>query len=226
MLRLTSSLALGILALFALADSALSQAMSDFENPAMRHYHKANRYFEARSFDFALHNYRQAASWGHKISQFNVGTLYYNGHGVEHDPAVAWAWFELAAERDYPQMVDVADETWQELDREDRVRGAEKLEELRSDYADEITLPRLERLLKRHHRAATGSRLGGPGSSPVTIFNDHGLVASGDVYFDEAEWSVDELISREKALFEQLARARVRILDLKSVEETEAHPPD
>ncbi len=194
-----------------------AQPMPHLDNPAQRLYLKADRHYRAGYFDLALYNFRKSAAWGNKISQYNVGTMYYNGIGVEPDLAVAWAWFELAAERDYSVMVQTAKETYRELSKEQKRRAKAILEEeLWPRYSDEVTLPRLDRHLDRHRRSATGSRLGGPGSSPVVIYGANGHIGLGDTFYDQSNWSASEFVAREKALVRAMTRGRVQLRDLDS----------
>jgi len=51
----------------------------------------------ARSERQAAHWYREAAMQGHARAQFNMAVLHLQGHGVERDPVVAYAWLLLAS---------------------------------------------------------------------------------------------------------------------------------
>ena len=41
--------------------------------------------------------YRLAAEQGHRVAQFNLGVLYFNGEGVPQDYMLAYMWFKFAA---------------------------------------------------------------------------------------------------------------------------------
>ena len=41
--------------------------------------------------------YRKAAEQANAIAQFNLGSLYQNGHGVQQDYSEAYFWLDLAA---------------------------------------------------------------------------------------------------------------------------------
>lgn len=50
-----------------------------------------------RSERLAAHWYREAAMQGHPSAQYNMAVLHLQGHGVERDPVVAYAWLLQAA---------------------------------------------------------------------------------------------------------------------------------
>lgn len=50
-----------------------------------------------RSERLAAHWYREAAMQGHASAQYNMAVLHLQGHGVERDPVVAYAWLLQAA---------------------------------------------------------------------------------------------------------------------------------
>ncbi len=178
-------------------------------NPGLKAYVEATRHYESGDYDSAYQGYRQSARWGNKLSQFNIGTMYYNGIGVSRDPARAWAWIELSAEREYPQLVHAADEIWRELDDNEQQR-AQRIhdEELVPEYADAATLPRTKRFVNRRYRSATGSRLGGvAGSNPLLVQPRDHPQSIGDVYYREDEWRVERWLEQEAAWFEQMMEA-------------------
>lgn len=210
--------AIGLLMACLLVDGGAAQALSTLDHPGMRAFHTADSYYRAERYELALRYYLQASAWGHKASQFNVGTMYFNGHGVDKDRATAWAWFQLAAEREYPQMVDVAGSTWAELGEEERQNALATLKQLRSEYADEITLPRLKRSIDRRNRNATGSRLPGSGSSPVLVISNQGWTLAADSVYGDRLVEFDALVATEKAWLNSLAQPRVQVRDIQDEE--------
>lgn len=210
--------AIGLLMTCLLVEGGASQELPSLDHPGMRAFYAADSYYRAERYEPALRYYLQASAWGHKASQFNVGAMYFNGHGVDKDRATAWAWFELAAEREYPQMVDVAGNTWAELGEEERRKALARLELLRSEYADEITLPRLKRSIDRRNRSATGSRLPGAGSSPVLVISSQGWTLTADSLYGDRLVEVDGLIAADKAWLNSLAQPRVQVRDIQDDE--------
>lgn len=189
-------------------------------NPGLEAYVEATRHYEAGDFSNAYQRYQQSARWGNKLSQFNIGTMYYNGIGMARDPARAWAWIELSAEREYPQLVRAASEIWGELDDNARQRAQRILdEELEPEYADAVALPRTQRFVTRRYRSATGSRLGGSAASNPLLVQprDHPHTV-GDVYYREDDWRVERWLEQEAAWFEQMMEAGEPVAEFEEID--------
>lgn len=170
------------------------------------------RYFDAR------HRFERAAWWADKFAQYNLGVIHYRGDGVERDPARAWAWFDLAAERDYPAFVEMADAVWAELEENQRRRGRSIREELESRYGDAVAVERTARYMERQRRHVAGSRVGFVGS--MQVWGRTTGFQSGDDYFAEEKWDFRQVVQQEKQIFDALARTRVSIGDFSVVEDS------
>src|SRR5882757_2712728 len=72
---------------------ALSAGASDF-NTGLRAYEK-------KDYVTAANEWRPLAEKGDAPSQFNLGLLYVDGHGVPQDFGQAVNWFERSAKQDY-----------------------------------------------------------------------------------------------------------------------------
>jgi|SRR5579871_2090677 len=57
--------------------------------------------YEKGDYNAAAAEWRPLAEKGDAPSQFNLGLLYIDGHGVPQDYSLAAHWFERAAEQDY-----------------------------------------------------------------------------------------------------------------------------
>jgi hypothetical protein len=170
----------------------------------------------------AFHKFRRAAHWADKMAQHNVGVMYYRGQSVDRDPARAWAWFELSAERDYPELVGIANAVWDELEPGQRKRAQRILEEeLEPRYGDEVAVPRTARRMEEERKNVVGSRTGFVGN--VMVY-DVGTVGgrTGEEYFNSEKWDFHKVMQREKQVFEALARGRVTIGDLEFVDDEDA----
>jgi len=197
------------------AQAVLARDMPDpGHNPGMAAYMDATAHYEARRFDAAYDQYIEAAGWGNKLAQFNLGTMHYNGIGAARDVARAWAWIELSAERQYPQLRAAAREVWSELDAVEQSRAQRIYQsELLPKYGDEATLPRAKRYVSRRYRAATGSRLGGSGSNTLLVQPSDDIQSVGDVYYDEDGWRVERWLEAEKEWFERMMSQGVPIAE-------------
>jgi len=57
--------------------------------------------FERKDYATALEEWRPLAEKGMIEAQYNLGLLYFNGHGVDADPVEALKWYLAAAEQGY-----------------------------------------------------------------------------------------------------------------------------
>lgn len=175
--------------------------------------YEAGRYFDAK------HRFRQAAHWADKLAQFNLGIMYFNGEGVARDPARSWAWFELSAEREYPQMVEAAELVWDRLDERQRAEARRILEqELLPDYGDEVAIERTAARMQQQRRRATGSRLGFVGN--ITIIDRSGRSRNGSDFYREERWDFNRIVKLETRIFEAAGSGQVTIGDTEVVEDS------
>lgn len=118
-------------------------------------------------WDDAMRHFRQAARYGDKYSQHRISLMYWHGVGVERDPAKAYAWADLAAERMYPNFLVLREKMWEQLDQPTRDRALREGHELYDEYGDDVAKPRLERAIAQGKHLITGSRLGNVGNLKV-----------------------------------------------------------
>lgn len=117
--------------------------------------------------DYAHHHYKAAlkyfkigAYYADKLSQLSIGLMYLNGEGVHKDPATAYAWMRIAAERDYPDFVATRDRvhaslTPEQLEKAEKVHGT-----LAARYGDAVAKPRMAKKLRLAQMQITGSHTG------------------------------------------------------------------
>jgi hypothetical protein len=123
------------------------------EFAGMRHYAQ-HRYAEAiKYFDVG-------AYYADKLSQLSIGLMHLNGEGTPKDPAMALAWFEIAAERGYPNFVATRDRLRATLDPAQLSRSARIREQLAARYGDAVAKPRMVAELRQGQMQMTGSRTG------------------------------------------------------------------
>lgn len=177
-------------------------------NPSLEAYVQASSLYESGQHQLAYEQFMVAARWGNKLAQFNLGTMHQNGHGVSRDPARAWAWVKLASERDYGQLVAIADALYAQLDAGDKARGTRIFnDELKPQLGDAVVLPAVQRYLDRQYRLATGSRLGGTGSTPLIVQPKDELQSVGDIYYAQDRFKVASWLTEEKRWFEAMTQS-------------------
>jgi len=116
----------------------------------------------------AMKHFRTAARYGDKYSQHRISLMYWHGVGVERDPALAYAWADLAAERMYPSFVVLREKMWEQLDQATRDRALREGNGLYDEYGDDVAKPRLVRAMAQGKRQVTGSHLGYVGNLEVS----------------------------------------------------------
>lgn len=216
--RILISIALGAL-LAVLPPVASSQGGSHENAPGTVLHDAGNRAYEDGMYREALQMFKASARWADKLSQFNLGVMHYKGQGTTTDPATAWAWFELAAERGYPQMVETADSLWADLDDDERVKAEAILAELLPVYGDEVAVERTARYMEREKRKMTGSRTGFIGA--LVVHTRDGKHHDGESFYAEERWDYRRLIELEARIFDELARGRVEVGEMDVIEETD-----
>jgi hypothetical protein len=217
-MRVTKCLAIGLALLALLATSPVNAQSYAEHTPGFQSTVEGSRSYRAGHYQGALSRFKAGARWADKLAQFNVGVMHYHGHGVARDPARAWAWLSLAAERGYPEMVEMADSVAAELNEAQQARGRRILEtELLPVYGDEVAIERTAQRMERERRQATGSRTGFVGN--LVVIDRSGRNRSGDEFFRAEAWDFRQIVELETRIFRALADGSVTLGDLEIIEE-------
>jgi hypothetical protein len=195
----------------------------DEHTPGARYMEDGQRAYAAGQFGSALAKYKAAARWADKFAQYNIGVMHLRAEGVEFDPVKAWAWLELAAERDYPQMVEAADDLYAMLDEAQRAEGRDYLErELLPRYGDDARVEPTAQKMRQDRRRATGSRTGGGAFlSYLTIIDGSGQTRRGDEYYAAEKWDFERIIEYETQVMFRIANGNVELGELELVDDEE-----
>jgi TPR repeat protein len=108
----------------------------------------------------ALRNFTKAAHYADKYSQHRISLMYWHGAGVARDPALAYAWADLAAERAYPGFLVLREKIWMSLSPAEKDRALSEGEALYAKYGDKVAKRRLAAAILRQNTQITGSRTG------------------------------------------------------------------
>ncbi|MDX1507051.1 MAG: hypothetical protein R3358_02145 [Woeseiaceae bacterium] len=136
------------------------------------------------------------APLGDKYAQYMVGFMYLTGTGVDEDPVTASAWYRLAAESSFPELLAVRDQVLDSLTDVERMRSDQIFVQLRSKYSDVVLLLDMIEDDIEDITARTGSRISG-GSGAVTIVDPRsGRSVSGDEYFRRLQDRIDGHLER------------------------------
>jgi len=110
----------------------------------IRTQEKVDSLVERGKYDRAMFIYRhELAPLGDKYAQYMIGFMYLAGKGVEADPAIAAAWYRLAAERTQETYVNEHAKLYSLLDDGQRRRADGVYQKLRSELGDTAFLAKL-----------------------------------------------------------------------------------
>jgi hypothetical protein len=137
-------------------------------HPDLKHRVAGQALLEDGKSRAAMAEFQSAASWGDKLSQAMLAELYWEGTGVRQDRPRAYAWMDLAAERQFVPFVAKREKYWAQLDAQEREAALAIGADVYAEFGDDIALPRLQSRLIQE-RDSTGSRLGFAGNGTVTL---------------------------------------------------------
>lgn len=133
-------------------------------HPDLRFRRSGMEAYERERFRDAFGYFRDAARYADKTSQAMIAEMLWKGEGAAQDRPLAYAWMDLAAERNYPSLVVLRERYWSQLTASEQARAVEAGKGVYAEYADDVAKPRLEKELLRERYKATGSRLGRVGT--------------------------------------------------------------
>ena len=145
--------------------------------------------FKQGRYEDALRFFQRAAFYADKPSQGMVAEMLWNGQGVAKDPALAYAWMDLAAERSYAGFLGLRERYWNTLSESERERALVEGEAIYAKYGDAAAQPRLATVLRRGRRNITGSRTGFAGNVQIYVPGPGGFEQiDGTKFFDDRYW--------------------------------------
>lgn len=131
--------------------------------PGNYFFHKGCDAFANGDSADAMRLWQQAAGWGHKAAQYDLGIAYFKGQGVPVDRSRGLAWLALASERNEEPFQQSFEAAWYEASNEERAQSQRIHAELKPVYADTTALKKAARRYEDERRNITGSRVGAPG---------------------------------------------------------------
>ncbi|HWS28373.1 MAG TPA: hypothetical protein VN259_17565 [Xanthomonadales bacterium] len=137
-------------------------------HPDLKHRVQGQNLLQDGRVRAALSEFGEAAHWGDKLSQAMVAEIYWEGQGIGADRARAYAWMDLAAERQFLAFVAKREKYWAQLTEAERQQALSIGAQLYAEYGDDVALPRLEARINRE-REPTGSRTGFSGNGMVVM---------------------------------------------------------
>ena len=167
----------------------------------------------------AFEFFKRAAYYADKPAQGMVAEMLWNGQGTETDPALAYAWMDLAAERGYKGFTGLRERYWSKLDERQRARATEEGQAVYATYGDEAAKPRLATVLRRERMRMTGSRLGTIGNLKIYVPgpDGEGIAIDGSKFYDERYWNPDKYLQWHDDIWMEPRIAKVDVGELTQV---------
>lgn len=169
-------------------------------------------YREGRFVD-AFNFFRAASRFADKPSQAMVAQMLWDGTGgTAINRPLAYAWMEIAAERNYPAFALYREFYWQQMTREERRQAIALNEPLWKEYGDDVAQPRLEARMRTAKRNVTGSHAGFVGTLAIEVSTPMGSrrIDASQIYVDRF-WNPEEYWRWQDEDWKELGRGQVDV---------------
>jgi len=175
-------------------------------------------YGEGR-YEDAMRYFRRASFYADKPSQAMVGEMLWRGEGADRDPAMAYAWMDLAAERGYLIFLQTREQYWHALDEQQRAAAIERGQEVYARYGDTVAEPRIAAILRRARTRITGSRTGSPGNLQIIVPGPGGTdrTISAHQFYRPEYWDPGKYREWHDDLWQNARIGRVTVHDMEQV---------
>lgn len=166
----------------------------------------------------ALKFFKRASFYADKPSQGMVAELLWEGKGVAQDRPSAYGWIDLAAERGYVGFLSIRERYWEALNDAERKQALELGQEIYARYGDSAAQPRLDAVLRRERRQATGSRTGFTGNLKIYIPGPAGFEQiDGSKFYDPQFWDPNLYRQWQDGIWMQPRMGKVTVGDVEKV---------
>lgn len=187
-------------------------------HPDMKYRLLGMEAYRAKRFDDALRYFRRASFYADKPSQGMVAEMYWNGQGVPRDPALAYAWMDLAAERGYVGFTRLREQYWAALDAAERDRAIAEGQAVYARFGDAAAKPRYEFQLRTGRREMTGSRTGFNRGVAIEVPGPAGnQMIEGSKYYDDRYWDAKKYWAWQDRLWRNPRIGRVTAGELQDI---------
>lgn len=190
-------------------------------HPDLRWRQDAIQSYRRGDMDLAFARFERAARYADKPSQAMVAEMLWTGSGVARDRALAYAWMDLAAERQQKDFLLKREYYWSRLSASERQRALELGVTVYAEFGDDIAKPRQAREMARVKRGATGSRLGWAGFMKSVPFRETVEVApvNSALFFADRYWDDASYWQWQDTLWDQGQKGVVEVLPLRPIEQ-------
>lgn len=203
------------------ADRLIMSAGFLSAHPDLRYRLLGLEEFRKGNHEDAFRFFQRAAFYADKPSQGMVAEMLWNGQGTVKDPALAYAWMDMAAERGYAGFLGLRERYWTALDAAGRERALHEGEAVYAKYGDQAAQPRLATVLRRERRKMTGSRTGFTGNVQIYVPGPGGFEQiDGSKFFDERYWDPKQYQAWHDAIWMKPRIGRVSVGEVEQVSDT------
>ena len=190
-------------------------------HPDLRWRAEGLRAYHEQDYERALKYLLRASRFADKPSQAMIAGMYWDGVGVPQDRPLGYAWMDIAAERFYADFIAYREAYWNALDEAARADALHRGQAILAEHGDDVAKPRLEKVLRREARQATGSRLGHVGHMVIVPYTGPlagtGLTLRGDQYYAAEYWEPEAYWRLQDRIWKAPERERVDVGDLEHV---------
>lgn len=167
--------------------------------------------YQRQRYKEAVNDFLDAARYADKPSQAMLAMMYWNGDGIGVDRIQAYAWIDLAAERNYPSFIATRDRFWAALGEDERPAALEAAKALRTKYGDEHAQGRQGLEMMRAKLNVTGSHLGYAGNLSIKLPGPDGRMRSfsGPQLYRPRYWSPKEYWTWQDQIWEPQGQVEV-----------------
>ncbi|MBL8261714.1 MAG: sel1 repeat family protein [Xanthomonadaceae bacterium] len=173
---------------------------------------------EEKRYEDAMKYFRRASFFADKPSQGMVAEMYWSGQGVARDPALAYAWMDLAAERGYVEFIKHRERYWSALTPAERERAIQEGQALYARFGDAAAKPRYEHQLRVGRREMTGSRTGFRGNVQIQVPGPAGMqMIEGSKFYDDRYWDAKKYWAWQDRVWRNPNGVRVTIGEIEQI---------
>lgn len=121
--------------------------------PVLADFEKALQNYEKKEYQKAFSQFYNLAEIGHKKAQFNLGSMFLEGTGVDKDLIKAYGWIKLSDLEDQKE-VDLVMEIYQQLTDEKQVEADTFYTSLKETLSEEALKTALEPIYKNTDKSS------------------------------------------------------------------------
>lgn len=158
-------------------------------HPDIKYRQQGLKAWEQGDYEEAFRLFKRSARFADKPSQGMVAEMLWRGEGTAQDRAQAYAWMDLAAERQYRPMLIQREIYWEQLSQEERDAALAFGKGLYEEYGDAAAQPRLEIKMRQAKKKSAGSRTGFVANITINIPTPGGnFTIDGSSFYHPDYW--------------------------------------